>query len=461
MISRDLKNGLVVTLPLSISLVAAAFLVTRGRAEETSPRVFKQADLMAKVLARVEQDYVEHFDDDKSWDVVYSGIKAMTKRLDPYSVFLTPEEGKPFAEETHKNYVGVGFALDRSAPPITIDYLFEGSPAERAGLLPGDRVVAIDGVSIEQLEPDHAIEVIKGVPGTSVRLTVRRLATGSDDELTLERSRIQQASVMGAELIEEPGKSGEPGKVGYLYVDGFGDDTVTELDQAMERLVAQGMAALVLDLRFNNGGLLDVSRLFANRFIPEGVLVSIRYRAPKEGVTHKADPAECKWPKLPLVVLVNGESASAAEIVAGALQDQQRALLVGERTYGKGVVQSIWRIPLEDGGGKQDGTTANPAERAVTLKLTTAEYLTPAGRIIEKQVMRQEKLLGGLEPDVKIHIDEARTKELQERIRLLHVPERWRAQHLAKHARKLPPLADRQLDAALAVLRGETPAQDF
>jgi carboxyl-terminal processing protease len=244
--------------------------------------------------------------------------------------------------------------------------------------------------------------------------------------------------------------------VGYLYVNGFGDKTVEEFDRAMERLSGLGAKALVLDLRFNNGGLLDICRVFANRFIQEGAIVGIRYREPKEGLTHKADPAECRWPALPLVVLVNGESASAAEIVAGALQDHKRALLVGERTYGKGVVQSIWRIPLDDrdpGDGDGDGS--------VTLKLTTAEYLTPSGRIIEKRVTRQQKVLGGLEPDVKITIDEARTKELLERYRLLLVPERWLPQHLAAHGRTLPPLQDRQLAAALAVLRGETVAQDF
>jgi len=443
--TRDVRNGLLVSLPLSCSVLAAAIIVS-GRADTQEPRVFKQADLIAKVLTRLEQDYVEKFDDPKSWELVYGGIKAMTKRLDPYSVFLTPEESRPFAEETHKNYVGVGFATNPKAPPITIDYLFDHSPAEKAGLVPGDRVVSIDGVATATLDREQAIDLIKGAAGTTVKLSVQRAAGGAVEEFSLERTRIPQASVVGHELIE--GTDG----VGYLYVDGFGDATVRELDWSMEQLIAHGMKALVLDLRFNNGGLLDVSRRFANRFIKEGDIVGIRYRAPKEGVTHRADPEECRWPDLPLVVLVNRESASAAEIVAGALQDHGRALLVGERTYGKGVVQSIWKIPLEDGV---------PGDREATLKLTTAEYLTPSGRAIEKRVTRQQKVLGGLEADFTVRIDEAREKELAERLRILHVPQQWRAQHLATHGRTLPPLRDRQVDAALMLLRGETPAQDF
>ncbi len=444
--SRDLRNGFLVTLPLSASVVCAALLMTHSRAEEDNPRVFQQADLIAKVLTRLEQDYVERFDDDKSWELVYGGIKAMTKRLDPYSVFLTPQESRPFAEETHKNYVGVGFATNPQAPPITIDYVFEHSPAERAGLVPGDRVVAIDGEAIASLTREEAIERIKGQPGTTVKLAVVRAAGGLEETFGLERARIPQSSVVGGEIID--GTDG----VAYLYVDGFGDATVREFDFAMEQLAQRGMKALVLDLRFNNGGLLDLSRTFANRFLRDGPIVSIRYRAPREGLTHRADPAECKWPDLPLVVLVNGDSASAAEIVAGALQDQGRALLVGERTYGKGVVQSIWKIPLDFGPEE---------EREATLKLTTAEYLTPSGRAIEKRVTRQQKILGGLEPDFTVRVDKARNEELVERIRILHVPLRWREQHLATHQRTLPPLHDRQLDAALAVLRGETPTQDF
>lgn len=444
--SRDVRNGLIVSLPMSVAMIVAAIVVARGRAEEHPQRVFAQADLIAKVLTRLEQDYVERFDDAKSWELVYGGIKAMTKRLDPYSQFLTPEESRPFSEETHKNYVGVGFATDPKAPPITIDYLFDDSPAARAGLLPGDRIVAIDGVAVDGLERDQAIEKIKGEAGTKVRLQVKVLADGRLEEKSLERARIPQESVVGGEMIE--GADG----VGYLYVDGFGDATVTELDAAMQPLLAAGMKALVLDLRFNNGGLLEVSRLFANRFIKSGPIVGIRYRAPKEGVTHSADPAECRWPELPLVVLINGDTASAAEIVAGALQDHHRAALVGERSYGKGVVQSIWNLPLDDAKG---------GERKATLKLTTAEYLTPSGRAIEKRVTRQQKVLGGLEPDFTVRIDEARGKELTERLRLLHVPARWRARHLANRELKMPALRDRQVDAALAVLRGETPAQDF
>jgi carboxyl-terminal processing protease len=454
LIRRELRSAFLFGLPLAISLAAAVVTFARARGGfapdgGVEARVYQQADLVARVLSHLDRDYVERFDDKKSWDLVYSSLKAMTKELDPYSTFLTPDESRPFAEETHKNYVGVGFATNPEAPPITIDYLFDGSPAEKAGLVPGDRVVAVEGKSIASLSREQAIETIKGRPGTKVKLTILRAATQKEEEFDLERARIDQPSVFDAHLVDESNH------VGYVHVDGFGDSTVEEFDVAMKELQKLGATSLVLDLRFNNGGLLDVSRRFANRFVKDGAIVSIHYREPKQDVTYHADPAECRHADLPLVVLVNGDSASAAEIVAGALQDHERALLVGERTYGKGVVQSIWKMPL-------DRAAADDADKpTVTLKLTTAEYLTPAGRVIEKQVTRQQKVLGGLEPDVKVKLDEARTKELITRMRLLQVPDRWRAQHLAAHRRTMPPLADRQLDAALAVLRGETPAQDF
>jgi carboxyl-terminal processing protease len=442
MVRRDARNAFFLSLPLTVVLAGAVF-VLRGRASEKSDRVYKQADLIAKVLALVDSNYVERFDDDKSWQLVYDGLKASTGKLDRYSVFLTPEESRPFAEETHKNYVGVGFSALPGAPAITVDFLFAGSPAEKAGMVAGDRVVAVAGRPLDGLAMDEALALVKGEPGTTVRLSVRR-ADGTTSDVDLERSRISQPTVLDARLVDAERK------VGYVYVEGFGDSTVDELDAAMERLEAQGMAALIIDLRYDGGGLLDTCRLFANRFIAAGPIVGIKYRDEKEGLTHSADPALCRWPKLPLALLVNGQTASAAEIVAGALQDHKRALLVGDRTYGKGVVQSIYQLPLDESSG-----------RSATLKITTAEYLTPAGRIIEKSVTRKQKVLGGLEPDVRARLDEAHDGELTRRIRLMHVPEKWRAHHLEATQQTMPELRDRQVDAALAVQRGGTPAQDF
>jgi carboxyl-terminal processing protease len=442
MIRRDARNAFLLTLPLTAAL-AGAVLALRSHASERSDRVYKQADLIAKVLALVDSNYVERFDDDKSWQLVFDGLKASTNKLDRYSVFLTPDESRPFAEETHKNYVGVGFSALNGAPLLTVDFLFENSPAEKAGLVPGDRVVAVDGVSLEGATLEEAIARVKGEPGTKVRLKVARAAGGSSD-FELERSRIPQPTVLDARIIDAERK------VGYVYVEGFGDSTVDEFDRAMEKLAAQGLAALIVDLRYDGGGLLDTCRLLANRFVKEGAIVGIKYRDEKDGVTHNADPAQCRWPDLPLAIVMNGQTASAAEIVAGALQDHKRALLVGDRTYGKGVVQSIYQLPLDESSG-----------RSATLKITTAEYLTPAGRVIEKSVTRKQKVLGGLEPDVKIRSDKAHEQELARRIGLLHVPERWRDHHLEVTKQSMPDVRDRQIEAALAVLRGETPAQDF
>jgi carboxyl-terminal processing protease len=291
---------------------------------------------------------------------------------------------------------------------------------------------------------EEAITLVKGEPGTKVRLTILHAADGSRSDVEVERTKIAQPTVLDAEVIDPQRR------VGYVYVEGFGDSTVEELDAAMARLTGQGITALVIDLRYDGGGLLDTCRVFANRFLASGTIVGIKGRDQKDGITHTADPAQCRWPDLPVALLVNGQTASAAEIVAGALQDHKRALLVGDRTFGKGVVQSIYQLPLDDSG-----------TRVATLKITTAEYLTPAGRIIEKSVTRKQKVLGGLEPDLKVKLDEAHDADLQKRIRLMHVPERWRAHHLEATKTEMPALRDRQVEAALAVLRGETPAQDF
>lgn len=443
MIRRDARNAFLVTLPVTVAL-AGAVLVLRSHASEKSDRVYKQADLIAKVLALVDSNYVERFDDDKSWQLVYDGLKAATNKLDRYSVFLTPDESRPFAEETHKNYVGVGFSALNGAPLLTVDFLFADSPAEKAGILPGDRVVAVDGAALEGATVEDAIARVKGEPGTKVKLRIQRAADGSFSEFELERSRIAQPTVLDARMAD-PGR-----KVGYIYVEGFGDSTVDEFDAAMAKLTAQGLTALIIDLRYDGGGLLDTCRLLANRFLRAGPIVGIKYRDEKDGLTHNADPAQCKWPDLPLAIVMNGQTASAAEIVAGALQDHKRALLVGDRSFGKGVVQSIYQLPLDETTGK-----------SATLKITTAEYLTPAGRVIEKTVTRKQKVLGGLEPDVKIKLDAEHDQELINRIRLLHVPERWRDHHLEVSKQTMPELRDRQVEAALAVLRGETPAQDF
>ena len=162
-------------------------------------------------------------------------------------------------------------------------------------------------------------------------------------------------------------------------------------------------------------------------------------------MTHAADGA-VRWPTLALLVTADGVGGGDRARAAGPW----RALLVGDRTYGKGVVQSIYQLPLDESSG-----------RSATLKITTAEYLTPAGRVIEKSVTRKQKVLGGLEPDVRARLDEAHDGELTRRIRLMHVPEKWRAHHLEATQQTMPELRDRQVDAALAVLRGETPAQDF
>jgi carboxyl-terminal processing protease len=249
MVRRDARNAFFLSLPLTVVLAGAVF-VLRGRASEKSDRVYKQADLIAKVLALVDSNYVERFDDDKSWQLVYDGLKASTGKLDRYSVFLTPEESRPFAEKTHKNYVGVGFSALPGAPAITVDFLFAGSPAEKAGMVAGDRVVAVAGRPLDGLAMDEALALVKGEPGTTVRLSVRR-ADGTTSDVDLERSRISQPTVLDARLVDAERK------VGYVYVR-FATRPSTS---STWRWSSLGMTALIIDLRYDGGGLLDTCRL--------------------------------------------------------------------------------------------------------------------------------------------------------------------------------------------------------
>jgi C-terminal peptidase prc len=439
MVRRDARNAFFLSLPLTVVLAGAVF-VLRSHANERSDRVYKQADLIAKVLALVDSNYVERFDDDKSWQLVYDGLKASTGKLDRYSVFLTPEESRPFAEETHKNYVGVGFSALPGAPAITVDFLFAGSPAEKAGIVAGDRVVAVGGRSLEGLAMDEALLLVKGEPGTTVHLTVRGADGAAPREVDLERARIIQPTVLDARLVDPERK------VGYVYVEGFGDSTVDELDAAMERLEAQGMAALIIDLRYDGGGLLDTCRLFANRFLASGPIVGIKYRDEKEGVTHAADPAQCRWPTSRSLPRERADGVGGGD--RGGRAAGPRALLVGDRTY-QDVVQSIYQLP-------------STRRRALRDAQDPDDRVPHAGQPPSSR-SRSRAAEGALRarPDVRVHLDEAHDGELTRRIRLLHVPEKWRDHHLAAIRQTFPDTRDRQVDAALAVLRGETPAQDF
>lgn len=384
-----------------------------------------------------EQILEQHVDEQDPGELLHTAIGAMVGSLDRYSAYVPPSAVRQFEEDTTGRYEGIGILMATDTSPITVLYPMSGGPAEREGMQVGDQILAIDGEDMTGFSPDDlnqaARERLKGEAGLSVTLTVSRREEVFD--LELKRGAVQRESVKWARLLDP-----EEG-IGYLHISDFQEHTVMEFDQKVDELrslYGGELAALVVDLRFNPGGILDECVALANRFVGEGAIVSLKRRSAETVQVYEADPAECTLPDLPVVVLVNRDSASASEVFAGALRDHGRAPLVGQRTYGKGYVQSIYRWKGMD----------------FRLKLTTSHYYTPDGHRIEGG---EE---GGLEPDRVVELDRDQTRRIHELLRELEPPARYRAaaRALAEElgnplSEPLPPEQDAQLLAALEEAR--------
>lgn len=295
-------------------------------------------------------------------------LREAIRRLDPYSAYLDPEAHREFQAETAGSFGGLGIEVAIRGEQLTVVAPLEGTPAWRAGLRPADRIVAVDGVPTRGLGLAEVVRRIRGPQGTAVTLTLVRAGIPHPLHLTLVRELIQVQSVRAEEV--------EPG-LAYVRIRQFQERTAHELDTALERLErARPLRGILLDLRHNPGGLLTTAVAVAERFLGDGQLIAATEgRRRSQSMRFVAHPRRA-LPGLPLVVLVNAGSASAAEIVAAALQDHARAVVVGERTFGKGTVQTI--LALSDGSA---------------LRLTTARYLTPRGRSLQGQ---------GVSPDIPI-----------------------------------------------------------
>jgi carboxyl-terminal processing protease len=320
----------------------------------------KEFGLFADALAIVQGQYV---DEKKPKDLIYGALSGLLDSLDPHSQFLTPQEYEDLKQDTEGKFGGVGIEITIKDNLVTIITPIEGTPAWDAGLLSNDRIVKIDGVVIKNFTLNEMVKKLRGAPGTEVHIVVWRERDGKLHEFKIKRQMIDIKDIKEVKVVSE--------HVGYLRLVEFRENTPAELDRALEVLKGKGAESLILDLRNNPGGLLDQAIEVAERFLPRGSLVvSVNGRDEKQNTEYKS---EFKSPDLniPIVVLINEGSASGSEIVAGALQDHKRALLLGTRTFGKGSVQTVF--PLSDGSA---------------LKLTTSRYFTPSGRSIhEKGIM--------------------------------------------------------------------------
>ena len=303
------------------------------------------------------RDY--HVDSLPESELYHRAIDGMLDQLhDPYAALLVGKDYQRLQERTTGDYGGVGLQVDARNGWVTVVAPLAGSPGERAGIRPGDQLVEVDGASAADWSMERAAQALRGPVGTAIDIAVRREGAPAPIRYRLTRERIHQRAVSDGLLLAEG--------VGYLSLSMVRENCAAELEQEIDRLIGKGMRSLVLDLRSDPGGLRDEAVQAADLFLDRGqeILVS-RGRAP--GDNHRwADGAAQRWRGLPLVVLVNGGTASAAEIIAGALQDHDRALVVGDTTYGKGIVQTLFPLGTD-----------------VALRITTARWFTPSGRSIQ------------------------------------------------------------------------------
>lgn len=319
---------------------------------------YRGLDVFARVLAHVENSYVDEIPSER---LIYGAIKGMLEVLDPYSVFLEPVELSSIRDDAAGEFGGLGIELSEEADgqAILVVAPLEGTPASRAGILAGDRILAIDGESTAGMSVFRAVERSRGKPGTEVTLRLMREGFTAPRDFTLKRDVVRLVSVESTLY---------PDGYGYVRIKHFQEQTDDALGKALQRLREENggkLSGLILDLRNNPGGLLDQAVRVSDRFLREGTIVSTEGRGGRPLELQRAHEKGTE-PDYPLIVLVNGGSASASEIVAGALQDHGRALVMGTPTFGKGSVQTV--IDLNDGSG---------------LKLTIARYFTPKHRSIQ------------------------------------------------------------------------------
>jgi carboxyl-terminal processing protease len=334
----------------------------QGKNEEDNG--YSQISIFAKAIELIRQDYV---DGSKTTyhDLITAAMKGMLSSLDPHSQFMDPDDFRDMQEDTRSRFNGLGVEVSMKNGLPTVITAMEDTPAARAGILSGDQILKINGASTERMDLQDAINILRGPAGRRVTLTLLRPSTKEIKDYTLERAEIKVRSVKGARLLDA--ELTGPFKIGYIRLIQFNEPTAEELSKALDELQKEGMQALILDLRNNPGGLLTSAVDVCAQFLPpKSKVVSTQGRMASQQHDYSTSGAKKDRPNFPIALLINEGSASGAEIVAGALKDLHRAILVGETTFGKGSVQNVMQLP--------DGSA---------VRFTTAKYYTPSRQVIQ------------------------------------------------------------------------------
>lgn len=357
-------------------VIVAAFISLSGFKTllHANDNTYQSLKLFADVLEELEKNYVDDVD---SEELIHNAIKGMVGNLDPHSSFMPPEAFDELQDDTKGEFSGIGIVITMKDSILTVVSPIEGTPAYKAGIKAGDIIIKIDDNSTKGMALWEAVNMMRGPRHKAVLITVIRQGERDSIDFSLKRDLIPMNSVRSAML--------EPG-YGYLRITNFRMSTLDDIKENLERLESEddGLKGLIMDLRDNPGGLLDQAVKISDLFLEKGIIVSIKGRQERNSQIFKAYPSDDDR-KYPVVILINGGSASASEIVAGALQDHSRALILGTTSFGKGSVQTV--RPLKEGYG---------------IKYTIARYYTPSGRSIQAK---------GIEPDIEVEYEILEKKE--------------------------------------------------
>lgn len=377
---RSVMTGLAMfALGAALAISVHTLVAPQGMAIAASSETYRQLDLFGRVFERVRTDYVEEPDDE---ELIEASINGMLNALDPHSSYLSAKNFRDMQVQTRGEFGGLGIEVTMENGLVKVITPIDDTPASRAGIMAGDLITHLDDEEVQGLTLNEAVEKMRGGVNTEIKLTVRRDGVDEPLDFRVVRDIIKIRSV----------RHRQEGNVGYVRITSFNEQTEQGLKRAVEELrqeIGDDLKGFVLDLRNNPGGLLDQAIAVSDAFLDRGEIVSTRGRNPNDTQRHNARSGDVTG-AIPVVVLINGGSASASEIVAGALQDHKRATVVGTRSFGKGSVQTI--IPLGGTGG--------------AMRLTTARYYTPSGRSIQAKGIDPDRIVEQQVPD-----DEERTSE--------------------------------------------------